>query len=203
MLPAVAAYLRSLPAGIASYPEAQAKAAVLRDWLARSRLAVRLAPGQVPDEVEALAREPPPASLWIPEVHLVALKEADFELTFAGAGEGAMAACEQWMLEVYRHLLSSPLYKILFLVVSPERALVGGERRWSAFHRGSELRVLESRTGHARLEVSSPPGLFSELGLRAHGCALQAAGEAAGGRDFAWTLKRVEPGRAHYELTWK
>ena len=198
MLPSVAAYLSRLPADLDSYPDALIKGSVVREVIGESDVLPRLVSGQVPPRVEALMRDPPPLASWVPEVHFTAALAAVGDLCFSGLR--GMSAFERWMLERNRTLLASPLYKILFLVVSPERIFLGIEKRWGAFHRGSSLRVAGRAKGTTQLELTFPPQLFEEYALRAFGCAFQAAGEAAGSKGTSSTWSTDGNGTARYEI---
>jgi len=200
MLATVETYLARLPAGLDSYAEAAVKGSIVREWVAATDLRARLEEGQVPREVETLLREPPPASSWVREVEYVALVVATYELCWKGAG--GVAAFERWRLDVSRKMLSGPLYRVLFLVASPERVFVGAERRWGAFHRGSALRVRGRESRRAELELTFPPRVFPELALRLNGRALQAAAEAAGLKRVEVALSDATDVSGHFEISW-
>jgi hypothetical protein len=200
MLPELAAYLETLPSGLASYPKALVKGSVVRDFILGSNLVAHIRAGQLATDLEALVRDPPPPGAWIPETHFVAITVAINALRFKE--DGGVPAFERWALDVNRRLLRSALYRVLFLVVSTERVFIGTERRWSAFHRGSDLHVVSRAGREAVLELTFPPKLFPDLLLRAFGCALQAAGEAAGSPRVDFTVGPETNGGARYAITW-
>jgi hypothetical protein len=201
MLASVTAYLRPLPTGLASCPEAAVRGSVVGSMIAASDIGARLSPGQVPPEVEALVREPPPRGAWIPEVHFSALLAAIYELCFKRGG--GVFAFDRWTLEVNRKLLGGPLYKAIFHVVSAEQLFRGVERRWGAFHRGSMLKLTTFHGYDAELELRYHSHLFSDVSLRSIASGLRAAGEAAGLRWVDVTLAAETPAKATFMAIWK
>lgn len=200
MLPSVAAYLESLPDGLDSYPGALTKGAVVRTFLGESGVLSRLAPGDVPGRVEDLLRDLPPVGTWVREVHFCAAIGALMDRCFPGVA--GMAAFQLSMLERNRQLLTGPLYKILFMVVSPERVFLATDQRWSAFHRGSALKVIARSPQAVRLELSAPPHLFPDYYVRAIRGAIQAAGEAAGCKSIFVELLTDAHGPPRFDLRW-
>jgi len=172
-------YLASLPRGVESYPEAQVKASVYRDGLDSFDLA-REVEG-LPEPVAELILDPLPVTAWVPEVHslsvLLALRDRLFE-----PGPEGLDRYEHWVFERNLRLLRRPLYRALFLLISPERLLSGVERRWSAFRRGTSARVVASGPGFAEIVISHPPKLYDQTVHRGLAGALRAAAAAAGAR---------------------
>ncbi len=177
------------------------KASVFRDAL-ESR---PLSPQDVallPPAAAELVAHPPPVSLWIPEVHscvvLIAILDRHFPPGPAGLEEYA-----EWTYERNRRLLTRPLYRALFLLISPERLLRGVGRRWGAFRRGTTLDIVGQGPGWAELRVRHPTNLFNEstrYGLRG---AFRAATEASGGRDVRAQATQVTEREARYTLRWR
>jgi hypothetical protein len=176
MSPTVARYLEGLPHGIDSYPDAVVKGAVLRATLADAGSPIE--PGTLPERLERYALDPPSIGMWVPETFHGALVGAIFDARFRDVG--GIAAFEGWARERNRKLFKSPLYRVLFFVVRPERIFIGIKNRWSAFHRGSVLEVVEQRPNHRTVRLSHPPGLFSDHALHTFSAAFLAAAEAAG-----------------------
>ena len=183
-------YLDVLPGGLDAHPRAQAKGAVMRMAIDDEHLI--LPRETLPDALAAYYTTPPTVNEWISEVHFNALMLAVFDAHFAGAG-GTMAY-ERWILERNRRLLRTPLFRILFAVVSPERLLVGVEKRWAAFRRGSELHVVGHTATSAELSFHHPKNLATDLSARGLRVALRAALELAGARDveMAYALETPE-----------
>lgn len=187
--PSVARYLALLPEGLASFPEAQAKGAILREVI-DDRL-YRIEPASLPRELAALYRDPPTVSQWCPEVHFNALVLAVHDQYFAGAdGE---AAFDRWAYDRNRRMLDKPLYRILFSVASPSHLLHGVKRRWSAFRRGTELRVDSLDGTEGWLSLTHPPHLVTDLEARGLAGALRAALELSGGRNVTTRLVKESP----------
>lgn len=176
MLPSVAAYLETLPAGASSYPECSVKASLLRNAIESRPLGPEV---PLPPELRALVDHPPPVTAWMPEVLFNALMLAIREVHFGPRdSEGFLT----WVYEQNKKILSTPLYRILFLVVSPERLLVGMEKRWASFRRGTEAHVVRLGTHDIELHVRSPPNLYALQNVQGMAEALRAAVTCAGAR---------------------
>ncbi len=199
-LPALAAYIDSLPFGIDSHAACMVKASVHRDALASRGLDNVV--DELPEALRALVLEPPPVTAWVPEVHAIsimtALRNRHFE-----AGPAGLDAYEEWTYERNRRLLTKPLYRALFLVLSPERLLKGLGRRWAAFRRGTQLEVLESGGGRALLRLRYPTNLYDETALRGLAGAYRAAAEAAGAHESRIEMIERTARGARWEARWR
>jgi hypothetical protein len=200
MLPAVQDYLDKLPTGVASYPGAQVKGAVVRNLVFGCDAATRIRPGDMPDEADSMLRDLPSAGEWVGTVHFVALLAGIYDACFKE--KGRMEAFENWTLAHNRKLLSGPLYRVLFVVASPERVFVGAERRWETFYKQSNLRVGAVGPKAATLTLTYAPHIFPEYVLRGHGTGLRAAGEAAGLQKLRVDLSSETAGKTLYSLAW-
>jgi hypothetical protein len=198
LYPSLDRYLESLPNGIDSYPEATVKGAVLRSMLLE--VDFKPEPGVLPAAVERCAQEPPATSTWVPETFHGALSEAIYDARFHE--HGGMPAFESWVLERSRKLISSPLYKVLFFVVRPERVFIGAQKRWSAFHRGSRFEITDEGATRRTVRLSHPPHLFSHHALHAFAASFRAAGECAGLRQVQVRFDRELPGATIYTVEW-
>jgi hypothetical protein len=194
--PSITSYLERLPAGVRSYPECLVKASVFRNALAVKPLGPEVA---LPEEVRALVDHPPPVSVWIPEVQfnviILALRDAHF-------GADDLAGYLAWALDQNRRLLGTPLYRALFLLVSPERLLVGLEKRWGTFRRGTELRVHRQDPGEVELRLATPPFLHTALAAQSMATALHAAIERAGAKRAQVTGDVLSSTEVAYKLSW-
>jgi len=190
--PTLERYLAALPNGLASYPDVVAKAAVLRDTLSEGT------PPELPPELERWRVDPPGVSAWIPEVHFNALMTAIWDHRFAPD----RARYDRWVHDRNLRLLGTPLYRVLFMVVSPERLLIGAEKRWSAFRRGSSLRVLERDRHSAAIALSYPPHLQTELSVGGLGSALRAALELAGAKKVVVESGPLGETETRYQARW-
>jgi hypothetical protein len=199
-LPSVTAYLSGLPHGIDSYPRAMVKGSVVRMTMGEWDFPSMLAPGALPEPVETLVRHPPGVSSWVPEVHHAVVVSAVFDARFRDAG--GLGAFESWVRDGNRRLLRGPLYRVMFVVLSPSRVLSGAQQRWATFHRGSLLTVVKREERVVVARLTYPPHLFGDLSLRAFAGAFQAALESAGAKSPRVTTQVESPGAALYDAHW-
>lgn len=199
-LPSLSSYLERLPRGLDSYPDVVVKASVYRDSLASLSLDDCL--GVLPDELRELVTHPLPVTAWVPEVRslsiLIAVRDRHFPQTEAGVD-----AYEEWVFERNYRLLRRPLYRALFMLLSPERLISGVERRWSAFRRGTSLRVVERSEGRADLAITHPENLFDHTVRRGMCGAFRAASVAAGARDVTAEVVDVAERETRVRVCWR
>lgn len=181
-LPRLRAYVEHLPHGLDSYPEARIKASLYVHAIADKPLSPFV--NALPREVAELVERPLLMSSWAPSVHVQALY-----LAIADAYELREEAFQSWSLRAQRALLSSPVYRALASLASPNLLLKGAEKRWGSFHRGSEIEVHDEGPGRALVRLRFPPNLYAPTNLagvaggiaavaelsRARGCAVQLA----------------------------
>jgi hypothetical protein len=106
-----------------------------------------------------------------------------------------------WTRASTRALLRTPLYRVLFAVLSPERLLNGAVHRWHAFRQGTDVVMLEQRRGFARLQLTFPPGLHSDLTLFLLAAAFQAAVDCTGAHENTVDVTRG-PDAATFSCRW-
>ena len=193
---AVSSYLEALPSDLESYPDHLHKAAIFREFLVGLDTA-ELAEA-VPSELAPLVLTPPPVNAWLPEVHAHAVYIAACDVLFADEAAFVRAAYENNL-----RLLESPLYNILFKLVSPERVLGGAASRWSKFHRGQELVLDEAGHGRAVVRLVAPMGLTTPLLARCYGTGFRAAIEAAGGAGVKVEVEATGRGGYRFEARWR
>jgi hypothetical protein len=196
VLSSVASYLETLPDGERSYPECQVKASVLRSSL-DERPFGRDVP--LPPALRALVDHPPPVSVFIPEVLFNCTMLAVHEVHFPPPLD---AGYLDWVYERNVRLLKAPLYRALFLVLSPERLLVGLEKRWASFRRGSELRLVRQEPRDIELHILTPPHLYPTLVAQGMMQALRAALTCAGGRSVRADGEQLSPTTLACRLRW-
>jgi hypothetical protein len=201
VLPSVERYLEELPNGADSYPHCRIKGSVVVSILTTCGLPLPFAPGLVPPEAEVLTREMPSVNDWVPEVHYATLSLAVREQRFPGP-EG-LHGFDQWVLDENKRLLTGPLYRVLFMVASPERIVRAGGERWGRFHRGSTLSVRSEAKGRVTGRLTYPEKLFPPLTLRGFAMALRAAAEAAGAEGVSASHHVKSETSTEYELAWK
>lgn len=183
--PTLAAYLRSLPEGLSSHPSAQIKGAVLRDVNLPQSLAG--APG-LPREVGELLLRPPPASIWFPEVHFHALLHAVYDHSY---GSTRAVEYEQWTTAGTRALLTSPLYRIAFMLITPARLMRSLQSRWELLRRGTELQLDHGDESSCLLRIKHPLALYSDLHRRTRAATLRTVIECAGGKSVTTRIASV------------
>jgi hypothetical protein len=191
-------YLARLPDGLDSHPHCVAKAALLRDVLGSRALDPD--GDHLPDPLRSLVATPPPVSSWIPEVHFVAISLAIYGRHFA---DHDLQAFEEWVCARNMALFSKPLYRVLIALMSPERLLVGASKRWTAFHRGTTLTLLEHTPEYALVRLDFPPHLFERVLMHGFAASMRAAAQVAGGRNVRSGLDTATPTRAEYWVRWQ
>ena len=198
-LPSVDRYLERLPRGLSSHPECQVKASVYRDALASHGLESVIS--ELPRELRELVLEPPPVSSWVPEVYansiMMAIRDVHFE-----PGTVGVTAYSEWTRERNLLLLTRPLYRALFLLLSPERLLKGLQRRWGAFRKGTTIELVHQGVGAVELRVRYPENLYEETTLSGLRGALVAALEAAGAGHVKVELIEFDDRQASYRGSW-
>jgi uncharacterized protein (TIGR02265 family) len=190
------AYLDALPDGVESYPQYVQKASVYRQFL--QEMPSRDLIGHLPPPVERLLTAPLPVSAWVPEVYATALYLAIADVHLPDEREFLAHK-----LEANRKILSSALYRILMMVVSPNVALRNTGARWRMFHRGIALATQELGPQRVEVRMTFPPHLVPPLLVRTYGLVFQATTETAGGKDVAVLVRSSDEGHADYEVTWR
>lgn len=188
-------YLAQLPGGLDAYPAAQAKASLVRNALAGQSLA-HAAP-MLPPPLVKLVLEPPVESEWVPEVHFTALLHALADIR--GMADAAVCA---WARERNRALFRTPAYRILMTVASPAAMVRFAGRRWTAWHRGTELAVEGAADDGVRATLRFPDGLFDALAVRIYAEAFAAALEMANARSPEVRIETEARGFARYVARW-
>jgi len=187
-------YCDSLPAGLASHPECKHKAAFYRDFMLRVPVARHVK--RFPEALRYMIDAPPAPSAWLPEVHTNAF--------YLAARDVVLESDEQLvrtMYEVNRHVLSSPLNRIMFLLATPALVMTAGEARWAAFHEGSRFKT-KRRGGHGTVDITYPKNLFPPLMMRVYEQIFQAVFDMS--REPARVrLMSAEPFCARFEVRWK
>lgn len=197
--PSITAYHALLPEAEASYPDVVIKASVLRSVLDRVPDGP-LEPVGLP-AIDRILREPPGVNEWLPEVMHNTVLCAVFDQRFAA--NGGQTAFESWSYTRNRQLFATPLYRILFMVASPQRLLVGLTSRWSAFRRGSKLDLEVNEPGRALLRISHRPHLLPQVVLLALRQAIRAAIDAGGGAVISAVVTAVSPSDTTIEVRYR
>ncbi len=189
-----------MPLGIDSHPHCKVKASVYRNALDSRGLDDVLT--VLPDEARELVEHPPPVSAWVPEVPamvvMIAIRDVHFE-----AGDAGIKAYAEWTRERNLKLLTRPLYRALFLVLSPQRLLQGVQRRWRVFRQGTEIETTQSGPNSAAVRVRFPAHLYDKVALSGMRAAMLAALEAAGARKLKLEIVSIGDREARYEASWR
>ena len=197
--PRLDAYLANLPHGIDSHPDHVAKGSTFLGALADKPVLVE--DGELPEALTRLLHEPPLPNAWVPEAHVVSVFKLIGDAHFRADGDD-MAGFRSWVFEQNRRLLSSPLYKVLFLFVQPSSIFYGIEKRWGAFHNGTTLDLVERLPESATIAIGFAPHLFDTEGIYAHGEGLRAAAAAAGAKEPTVELLECSKTEGLLRLTW-
>ena len=196
-LPTVASYLERLPGGIDAHPECKVKGSIIADALGDTKLAKEL---PLPPVVRSLLEQPPPVSVWVPEVYLNVLMLTVLDAHF---GHNNVAGYLQWIYDRNRKLLSTMLYRALFFVLSPERLLSGVEKRWAVFRRGTTVAAQHCGRRNVELHVTSPPYLYGTMTTHGISAALRAAIDCAGAVEGRVIGELRSPCLVVYRITWR
>ena len=159
--PRAVEYLGKMPNGLDSYPDAGIKADVHED-LVREFTKRNQGPGDgfpkiIDDYMNGRYR-----GKWLPEVVgntlVLMMRDACFS---------SDDAFLDWCCDNMATLFNKPMYRVMMHVFSTALVVMGAAKRWSSFHRGSELAVKPMRKSEGRYETSAtltyPPHLFSGL----------------------------------------
>lgn len=170
------AWLERLPHGVDSYPECQVKGSLLRRLVKSQILHAHV--DALPEPVRAWFETPPLPSAWVPEVHLFVVLHALRDHVYDDA------ALAEFVSAGIHRMLSSPMYKLMFLVVSPKRLLYGIGRRWDQFHRGTTLDVGDDRGDTIDAVVTHPANMYSPTIHQVTAASFRTAVAAAGGERY-------------------
>jgi hypothetical protein len=191
--PIASQYLAALPAGEASHPQCMVKGSVLRSLVETSPVPFPVK--ALPPSLATLLESPPLPSEWVSEVRFNTLMLAHEELMPA-------SVFREWVYSRNRKLLSSSLYRILFLVVSPERLLNQMSSRWAAFRKGTELQIVDRAPKHYVVDVRYPSFLYERRVLSNMSVAVTAALDAAGAHNPQVGVVDVRETSARFDIRW-
>ncbi len=173
--PHLEAFIERLPQGLASYPDAVAKASLLRSFV-QVRPVPRSARERLPAPLVALLEAPPPVSHWIPEVHKHAMLLVLRDTIFADEADYV-----RYCYLRQRELFVGPMYRVLFTLASPSLLFRTVALRWRSLHRGSTLTLEEHSETTARLCLRHPPALWDPVVGLATAAGMRVVVDLAGG----------------------
>lgn len=190
-------YLRQLPDGLDSYPEAARKGEFLHVLL--GELATVVEPTDLPAPLGDYMTDPP--KVFIPEVHSNTLYTIARDV-FYDSDEALLATQFKVSSAVFRN----PLYRAIMLVMSPSLLCMGATRRWGTFRRGTKLTVYSLREEKDRIvaegRLEYPPRLFDHMLALTALTSLRAALHAARTRDLETGLLEVGENEARSRFSW-
>jgi hypothetical protein len=194
--PRLHAYLKGLPDGLASYPEATAKASMFRDALLDKPLQ-EVVP-LLPDPLAQLVLYPPLVSTWVRSVSMQAIF-----LVMADHHKMTDDAFSVWTHRTQKALLGGPLYRAMVSLASPSLLLNGASLRWGSFHRGSQVEATETGPGEAMLVMRFPRGLYAPTNLIGFGGGFQAVAELSNAKPVSVSVLEMTPTRARFQFRWR
>jgi hypothetical protein len=188
------AYLEKLPAGLASYPQMTIKGAIFRQFLKgvdTGRLRASL-----PARLVELVDNPPPPSVWMPEVQSNAVFAVVADVCFADE-----AAFMQYAYENNKEVLESPLYSLLIRMLSPSRVVKLAAKAWGQMHKGTTL-FADGHGAYTLLRLDHPPDAYPRCMLQALSQGYLSAAHLAGEEAATVDLVEVEADGAAFKLNW-
>lgn len=194
--PSAAAYVERLDRGLDAHPHCEVKGSVVRQ-LVTTELARDVEP-HLPSVLRAYFADIPLVSAWIPEVHFHAILHAVFDTTFSGSEQRFLA----WVRDENRALMKSALYKVIFLVVSPERLFRSIGPRWGALRRGTAAEVLDSSPNGGRIRVRFPLHLYSDLVTQIRAASMAVIAEASGARNVRVVAEHATGTSVEFVASW-
>ena len=158
-MPRTRRYLKRLPEGLDSYPEAKVKGSLFQTVANNPPAGLDVM--ELPDELRWLCTDTPAVNSWIPEVYMVSLINAFRDLVF-----DSEEALLDWGDDYCRTLFESSLYRMLFAMVSPHRLARSAVQVWASLRKGTsrELITMEDNRNVGRIRYPSHlyDGLYVE-----------------------------------------
>jgi hypothetical protein len=194
-LPHAAAYFRGLPDGLESYPTCLVRTDVAREIL-RLFPQILQHPGISPDVVDTI-RDSLATKDWMPDVQGVVARLLVRDVVCSSDEEYL-----DWSYRVAGELFKRQIFKVLMYVLSPTLVLLGTEKRWGAFRRGTKLTSrIDKNTAVAELHF--PTNLYVPVVLRGFGEAFRASLVAARAVDPRVELIEATPELARWSVRWR
>lgn len=195
--PRTVAFLNAMPAGLESYPDCQMRGELVdripKDFPQAARHFSDGGPMQ--DLVVG-----PQTKTWYPEA---AVNAALLVARDLAPNDDAFF---DWIFYKNVAVFNRPIHRALMHVLSPHLLLLGAERRWATFHRGTKLEVQPTiRQGLrfvARTRQQFPPNLRNALHIQARATAMRAAVDAAGAQGSKMEVVRCSATEAEVAVSW-
>ena len=195
--PRMDAYLAQLPHGIHSYPQCRSKASLIRNMEESRHFEAQS--GELPEPCYELLKNPPPNSAWSPSVPFIALMLAFADVHFPGDDERFAG----WIYDLSAALFAKPLYRFLMYVAAPKMFINGSANRWSQFHQGTEMNVVDRGDKWAVFRINWPPYLFDAVAMRSVSTSIAAAIAAAGGKSVQDELVEIASEQGSFRISWR
>ena len=189
-------YLRELPAGIGSHPEAEIKASVYRGAIEDRPLTGALE--HLPSELADLVTSPRLVSTWVPTTHVQCLY-----LAIADHYRMTESVFREWSYQMQKRLYSGALYRSLLSLASPSLLLQGAKLRWRAVHRGTDLDIFPEGDQGALIHLRYPDGLYARMNLIGFESGFRTTAEIANGRTVQVDLKSATRREARFSARWR
>lgn len=193
--PGLARYLAALPEGLDSYPESQSKGSLVRSTLqwhdARELLS------ELPETLALLVREPPPAAIWTPAVHGIALVHAVCDRYYR-SDEEVLA----WGARRSRALAKQGLYRAVLRVSGPRFLFSMTPRLNSMLQRGTHFENVALEPGRVLARLTYPPHLHSRRTLLGTVALCRTLVELTGGECTGAEMPECTETHATFECTW-
>lgn len=194
--PRLAAYVRSLPQGLASHPDSKARGALVRSVVECDPLA-DVPENALPPEVRGLITTPPLNTQWIPDaVYFGAL------FALADYRHISEARLDEWLREANQRLFKNPVYRMLISLASPGVLLTLSSSTWGTMHRGTTFKVLSSDKQSGVAELSFPERLYDRNAIKSIGIGIEVALEHANVRSASVTTTAMTSTSARFETRW-
>jgi hypothetical protein len=198
-LPSLSAYLKVLPAGLASFAASEVKGRIVRGLVLDPVHPPPLGLG-LPRQLEELLRAPPSAVSWVPEAHVSALQAGIYDVIFAASTQ--MEGFRAWAFDRSTQLLQAAEYKSLVALRKPELLLEMLHSRWATFYRGSQLELVTTKPKHATLRLTHACP-WPEVTREAFGELFRASVAIAGAPSTEVDCEEVSPTVARYAIRWQ
>lgn len=193
--PALAEYLERLPAGLASYPEAQTLGLLLKSAVAPHYFHASWK--ELPPELMVVLRSPPLPTAWVSTV----LTDAVF-CVVADTFHPTREAVLKWSYERTLRLTALPMYATLTKLAGVERFLRTAVKIHALFQRGTDV-SLHVWGEEAEVRLTHPPHLHGELNHLSNEAVFRAVLESAGALDVTMRLRESRPEGALYVASWR
>lgn len=198
--PRVARYLAAVPGGLDGHPGCAVSRQVFEPYR-RDHGALASASG-LPRRVRALYA----AGAALPEL----LPEVEFQAAFLAARDayaGTDEAFCRWVGAISTEMFDRPVLRTLMRLVSPSLVVLGAARRWTAFHRGSELSTEPQEPigdrSRSLATLRYPEALFPEFFAQALAASFEAAVRSSRGTHVLVRLVAYSGTQSRFDVSYR